>query len=111
MSLIYLKCLISKHIFPLGHHYSLEADGWVQCIVGAWYGSCWNSYTGCSFGYISAFNISVVYFVINLLSQSPIPMQVVVEKKLKAEQELERHDLGRERFVDAVSSFIYSHLI
>ena len=77
--------------------------------MGAGYGSCWNSYSGCSLGFYLAFNISVAYFVINLLSQSPISMQVVVEKKLNT-QNLSRHDLGRERFVDKVSSLIYSHL-
>ncbi|XP_041997579.1 valine--tRNA ligase, mitochondrial 1-like isoform X1 [Salvia splendens] len=36
------------------------------------------------------------------MDHAGIATQVVVEKKLKAEQELERHDLGRERFVDEV---------
>lgn len=132
--------LISYHAFPSGHNYSLEADVWIQYTVGSWYGSRWNSHTGCSPGYTIFIYLwttlaSLIYFgpacvynikacfnsfiftsmpvmttheTVNLLSQSSIFSQVVVEKKLMREQKLTRHDVGRERFVDEVSSTICS---
>lgn len=52
--------------------------------------------------------VMTTHETVNLLSQSLIFSQVVVEKKLMREQKLTRHDVGRERFVDEVSYTIYS---